>query len=65
MPRRNDIQIEYDEETRSYYTVWEPVFISSGKTRNAALSDLKQAAHFGVDAFIDLKIKEINIRKEN
>ena len=65
MPRRNDIEIEFDKETSSYYTVWEPVFISSGKTRKAALRDLKQAAHFGVDAFIDLKMEESNIRKEN
>ena len=60
MPKRNDIEIAFDEETGSYYTVWEPIFISSGKTRYEALRDLRRAAHFGIDTFIDLKSKEIN-----
>ena len=60
MPKENEIEIEFDKETLSYYTVWEPIFISSGKTRHEALKDLRRAAHFGIDTFIDLKSKEIN-----
>ena len=57
---RNEIKIEYDEEKQDYYIVWEPIIISSGKTRIEALADLRQAAHYGVDTLIDLKINEIN-----
>ena len=59
MSRNNDIELEFDEETRNYYIVWEPIVISLGKTRHEALEDLRQAAHFGVDTFIDLKLKDI------
>jgi len=59
MSRNNDIELEFDEETRNYYIVWEPIVISLGKTRQEALEDLRQAAHFGVDTFIDLKLKDI------
>ena len=59
MSRNNDIELEFDEETRNYYIVWEPIVISLGKTRQGALEDLRQAAHFGVDTFIDLKLKDI------
>jgi len=59
MSRNNDIELEFDEETRNYYIAWEPIAISLGKTRQEALEDLRQAAHFGVDTFIDLKLKDI------
>jgi len=59
MSRNNDIELEFDEETRNYYIVWEPIVISLGKTRQEALEDLRQAAHFGVDTLIDLKLKDI------
>jgi len=65
MLKRNDIQIKFDDETRDYYIVWEPIVISSGKTIEEVLTDLRQAAHFGVDTMIDLKIKDTNQEKEN
>jgi predicted RNase H-like HicB family nuclease len=63
--RNNTIELEFDEETRNYYIVWEPIVISLGKTRQEALADLRQAAHFGVDTLIDLKLKDINNEKED
>jgi predicted RNase H-like HicB family nuclease len=58
----NDIRLEFDSETGEYYIVWEPVVIGTGKTRAKALEDLREAAHFGVDTLINLKLK--NIEKE-
>jgi len=57
--RNNDIELEFDEETRNYYIVWEPIVISLGKTKQGALEDLRQAAHSGLDTLIDLKLEDI------
>ena len=65
MSKPNEIQIAFDEEMQGYYAIWEPVAIGAGKTRREALDDLRQTAHFGVDTFIDLKLKDINKRKES
>jgi hypothetical protein len=65
MSRRNEIEVEFDEATQGYYAIWEPVAIGAGKTRYEALDDLRQAAHFGVDTFIKLKLKDINKEKED
>jgi hypothetical protein len=59
MSVKQDIKLEFDKETQSYYIIWQPVIISLGKTRTAALQDLREAAHFGVDNLIDLKLKDI------
>jgi hypothetical protein len=60
MSKKNNIDIEFDEETRGYYIIWEPVIIGMGKTSRAALEDLREAAHLGADTLIDLKTKDIN-----
>jgi predicted RNase H-like HicB family nuclease len=60
---RNDIKLEYDQESGDYYIVWEPVILSVGKTEGEALEELRGAAHSGVDTLIDLKLK--NIKKED
>ena len=65
MSRKNDIDINFDEESQDYYVIWEPLFVSAGKTRHEALEDLRQAAHFGVDNFIDLKLKGFRSEKED
>jgi predicted RNase H-like HicB family nuclease len=65
MSKRNEIDIEFDEASRGYYAVWEPVVIGAGNTRQEALQDLKEAAHFGVDTFIDLKLKDISKERED
>ena len=65
MSNINEIQIEFDEVMRSYYIIWEPVVIGTGKTRREALDDLRQTAHFGVDTFIDSKLDNINKIKED
>jgi predicted RNase H-like HicB family nuclease len=56
---RNDINLEYDSQTQEYDIIWEPIVISTGKTKVAALEDLREAAHFGVGTLIDLKLKDI------
>ncbi len=55
----HDIEIEFDEATRSYFIVWTPLIAGAGGTEHEALQELRDAAHFGVDALIDMKIKDI------
>jgi orotidine-5'-phosphate decarboxylase len=64
MTRKNNIDMEFDEVSQGYYVVWEPVVIGMGQTEAKALEDLREAAHFCVDSFIDLKFKDINTGKE-
>ena len=59
----NNINLEFDKKTREYYIIWEPIVIGMGKTSREALEDLREAAYFGVDTLIDLKLK--NIKKED
>jgi predicted RNase H-like HicB family nuclease len=54
-----DIAVEFDEATRSYFIVWAPLIASAGDTEHEALEELRDAAHFGVDAMIDMKMKDI------
>jgi predicted RNase H-like HicB family nuclease len=58
----NSINLEFDKESGEYYVVWEPLVIGTGKTKDEALQDLREAAHFGVDTMIDRKLQ--NIKKE-
>jgi hypothetical protein len=54
-----DIQIEYDTVSHTYYVVWQPMMvIGAGSTRKAALDDLKNAAHFGIDTILSKEIEE-------
>jgi len=39
-----DILLEFDEETREYFAVWEPVIFGMGKTEQEAIQDLVAAA---------------------
>ena len=59
----NGISLEFDKKSGEYYIVWEPVVIGTGKTKDEALQDLREAAHFGVDTLIDRKLE--NIKKED
>ena len=59
----NDINLEFDGESREYYIIWKPLVIGMGKTKGKALEDLREAAHFGVDTLIDLKFKDIGKEK--
>jgi predicted RNase H-like HicB family nuclease len=59
-PSNSDIKIEYDEEVQSYYIAWRPLaVISAGETDKEALEELRQAAHFGIDTMVDLKLEEV------
>ena len=64
MSKRQDIEIEYDRETRSHFIIWKPLVISLAGTPEKALRELREAAHLGVDTWIDLKLKEIEKEKE-
>ena len=64
MSRRQDIEIELDPETNDYFIIWEPRVISLGRTPEDALSDLREAAHQGVDTLIDLKMQSLKKAKE-
>jgi predicted RNase H-like HicB family nuclease len=61
---QKNIEIEYDRETRRHFIIWEPRVISLGRTPEEALKDLREAAHLGVDTWIDLKLREIEKEKE-
>ncbi len=53
------IKIEYDDTIQSYYVVWQPLAsIGLGGTQKEALEELRQAAHYGIDTMVDLKLKE-------
>lgn len=64
MSEKQDIEIEYDQETSSHFIIWEPLVISLGRTPEEALQDLREAAHLGVDTWTDLKLEEIKKEKE-
>jgi hypothetical protein len=53
------IVVEFDEAARSYFIVWTPLIASAGGTEHEALEELRDAAHFGVDTMIDMKIEDI------
>ena len=54
----HDIAVEFDEASRSYFIVWAPLLAGAGATEHEALEELRDAAHFGVDAMIDMKLKD-------
>lgn len=64
MSKANDIAIEFDEVNQHYYVVWEPIIIAMAKTKQKVLEDLRQTAHFGIDTWIDMKLKDLGQRKE-
>lgn len=64
MSPKNDIDISFDEETRTYYIVWQPFIVGMGKTVHEVLEDLRQAAHLGVDTLINLKVKDSHAGRE-
>ena len=63
--RKNSIKIEFDEESRDYYIIWQPIIIGAGRTGYQALEDLREAAHHSVDTLIDLKLIDNTRGKEN
>ncbi|MBN1191654.1 MAG: hypothetical protein JXA46_18015 [Dehalococcoidales bacterium] len=56
----NPVKTEYDDETGSYFVVWQLVIAGAGKTEYDALEDLRTAGHTGVDTLIDLELKKNN-----
>jgi predicted RNase H-like HicB family nuclease len=57
---KNKIEIEYDETSGNFYIAWcPPAVVSMGDTEQDALDDLRQAAHFGIDTVLDIKLAEL------
>ena len=50
MPVTGDILLEFDEETREYFAVWEPIIIGMGKTEQEAIQDMMAAAEVLLDS---------------
>ena len=56
----DEITITYDDDSQSFYCIWRPLTsVGLGKTEAEALDDLRAAAHFGIEAMVDLKLREI------
>ena len=54
LPPNNEIRIEYDDYSQSYYIIWQPLtVIGMGKTEKEALEDLRTAAYFGIDEMVN------------
>ena len=52
--------MEYDKVTDSYYVIWEPVaVIGMGRTEREALDDLREAANLGIETLVNLKLTEV------
>ena len=58
MPMTGEILLEFDEETREYFAVWEPVIFGMGKTEQEAMQDLVGAAELLMDSN-NIKIGDI------
>ena len=58
MPMTGEILLEFDEETREYFAVWEPVIFGMGKTEQEAVQDLVGAAELLMDSN-NIKISDI------
>ena len=56
-----NVEIVFDEQNLNYYADCRFIAIGLGKTKEEALEDLREAAHFGVDTLINLKL---DIRKQ-
>ena len=54
-----EIRIDLDKVTHHYNIAWQLSIIGLGKTKQEALEDLREAAHFGVDSFINEKLRNI------
>jgi predicted RNase H-like HicB family nuclease len=56
----NEIRTEYDDDSQGYYIIWQPLTtIGMGSTEQEALEDLRAAAHFGIEAIVNSKLREI------
>jgi len=57
---RNGILVAYDDDSQSYYCIWQPLTcVGLGKTKVKALADLRAAARFGMETVVDLKLRAI------
>jgi len=56
----NEINIEFDDKSGNFYIVWRLfTAVGLGETAREALEDLRQAAYFGIETAVDMKLSEI------
>jgi predicted RNase H-like HicB family nuclease len=56
----DEIVIDYDDDSQSYYCIWRPLTsVGLGNTEAEALDDLRAAGHFGIETMVNLKLREI------
>ena len=61
LPSDNEIRTEYDSDSQSYFVIWRPLTaIGMGRTEQAALEDLRTAAHFGIETMVNSKLSTIS-----
>ena len=57
---RDEIVVDYDDDSGSYYCIWRPLTsVGLGETKVEALADLRAAAILGVETIVDSKLREI------
>lgn len=57
----DEIEVAYDDDSQSYYCIWQPLIsVGLGQTEAKALDDLRAAAHLGIETVIGLKMREID-----
>lgn len=60
-PPDNEIRIEYDNDSQSYFVIWQPLTaIGMGRTEQAALEDLRTVANFGIETMVNSKLNTIS-----
>ncbi len=60
-PADDEIIMEYDKVTESYYVIWESMaVVGMGRTKKEALDDLIKAANFGMETMVNLKLGEVD-----
>lgn len=60
-PSDNEIRTEYDNDSQSYFVIWQPLTaVGMGRTEQAALEDLRAAAHFGIETMVNSKLNTIS-----
>jgi predicted RNase H-like HicB family nuclease len=60
-PPDNEIRTEYDDDSQSYFVIWQPLTaIGMGRTEQAALEDMRAAAHFGIETMVNSKLRTMS-----
>jgi hypothetical protein len=65
MTDKNEIEIIFDSEEKTYHAIWSPpLSIGSGKSELAALKDMKEALLFYLNTIIKSKQQKVQIENQ-